>query len=66
MAIVKMKTLKEMDDKELNEKLREIKLEISKEKALSEVGASVKNPGRIREARKLVARILTIRKNKGG
>lgn len=58
MAILKMKRIREMNEKELDEKLRELKLEISKDRASSAIG-TVKNPGRIREMRRSVARILT-------
>ena len=58
MAIVKMKAVRGMADKELGEKLSELRLELSKERASSEIG-TVKNPGRIREIRRAVARILT-------
>jgi len=58
MAILKMKKIRELGEKELEERLRELKLELSKEKAASEIG-TVKNPGRIREIRRTIARILT-------
>ena len=64
MAILKSKKLREMNTKELDEKLKELKLELSKEIASSEVGGTVKNPGRIREIKKTIARILTIRAEK--
>lgn len=60
MAILKMKKIAEMSEKDLTEKKRELQLELSKEMALSEVGGSVKNPGRIKEIRKTIARILTV------
>ena len=66
MAILKTKKMREMSTKELDEKLKELRLEISKEIASSEVGGTVKNPGRIREIKKTIARILTIKKEKGG
>ncbi len=50
-----------MAEKEVEEKKRELQLELSKEMALSEVGGSVKNPGRIKEIKKTLARMLTIR-----
>jgi len=59
MAIERMRKLKELSEKELNEKLKELRLELSKDKASSEIG-TVKNPGRIKEIRKTIARILTI------
>ncbi|GEM_PF-2192777 len=59
MAIVRKSKLREMNNNELTEKLRELRLEISKEIAASEVGGTVKNSGRIRESKKTIARILT-------
>lgn len=64
MAILRMKQIREMKEAELNEKMKELKLELSKERASGEIGGTVKNPGRIREIRKTVARILTSRKQK--
>lgn len=57
MAILKPKKLREMDAKDMNEKLKELKMELSKERASSEIG-TVKNPGRIREIRRSIARTL--------
>jgi large subunit ribosomal protein L29 len=64
MAILKSKKIREMGDEERNEKLRELKLELFKERASSEVGASVKSPGRIKEIRRTIARIITIKHQK--
>ena len=61
MAILKMKQIRELGEKELEERMRELKLELSKEKASSEIG-TVKNPGRIREIRRTLARILTLKR----
>jgi ribosomal protein L29 len=58
MAIIKMKAAREMNEKDLNDKLNELKLELSKERASSEIG-TVKNPGRIGEIRVAIARLLT-------
>lgn len=60
MSILKSKKIAEMSEKDLTEKKRELQLELSKEMALSEVGGSVKNPGRIKEIKKTIARILTV------
>jgi large subunit ribosomal protein L29 len=57
MAIIKAKKVREMEVKDMDEKLKEMYLEMSKEKASSEIGGSVKNPGRIRELRRTIARI---------
>jgi len=59
MAILKTKKAREMNEKEILDKLSELNLELSKERAASEIG-TVKNPGRIRELRKTIARIKTI------
>ncbi|HLD85025.1 MAG TPA: 50S ribosomal protein L29 [archaeon] len=64
MAILKSKKIREMSDVEIREKIRELRLEVSKEKASSEVGGTVKNPGRICESRRTIARMLTIQHQK--
>lgn len=60
MAILKTRKARELGEKELSEKLKELYLEMSKEMASSEIGGSVKNPGRIREIRRTIARIKTV------
>lgn len=60
MAILKNKKIREMTEKEMDEKYKELKLELSKDKGSSEIG-TVKNPGRIRELRKTLARLQTDR-----
>lgn len=63
MAILKMKKIREMSEKDLDDRLHDLKLELSKERASSEIG-TVKNPGRIGEIRRTIARILTLRNAK--
>ena len=48
-----------MSEKELNDNINELKLELSKERAASEIGTA-KSPGRIRAIRKSLARIKTV------
>ena len=55
----RMKKLREMSDNDIAERLKEAKLELSKDRAASEIGTA-KSPGRIRNNRKTIARILTI------
>ena len=64
MAILKIKEIRKMDQKETNKNLRELRLELSKERANINIGANVTSPGRIREIRKTIARILTVREEK--
>lgn len=59
MAIERSRKLRELSEKELNDKMKELRLELSKDRAGSEIG-TVKNPGRIKEVRKTIAKILTI------
>ena len=61
MAIFKPKKIREMTEREAEEKLRELELELFKESGSKEIGGTVKNPGRIREIRRTIARIKTIR-----
>ncbi len=58
MAILRKKEIKTMSGEELRKKLADFRLEIMKLNAQRKVGGSI-NPGRLRELRKTVARILT-------
>ncbi len=60
MAILKSKSIRGSD---ANDKLKEIRLELMKELGASET-STVKNPGRVRELKRTVARILTINREK--
>ncbi|MEM5793885.1 MAG: 50S ribosomal protein L29 [Candidatus Aenigmatarchaeota archaeon] len=66
MKEFKAKQLREMKLEDLNKKLSELRLELMKEMANVKMGRPVKNPGKIRELRKTIARILTIKKEKSG
>ncbi len=62
MATIKKKDLRKLDKKEAGKKLDELRLELSKEQAKINIGASVTSPGQIRHLRRDIARILTIRR----
>jgi large subunit ribosomal protein L29 len=62
MAILRKKEIKKMSSDELDKKISELKLELAKEKANISIGATVTSPGRIREIKKTIARIETIRR----
>jgi len=64
LAIIKKKQLKQMSRPDLINRLNELKLEYAKEKGQIAVGGSPSNPGRIKEIKKTIARILTELKNK--
>ena len=61
MAIVKPKDVRNMKAEEIQSKLYEIKLELFKEMGNVKMGRPVKNNGRIKELKRTVARILTIK-----
>jgi len=59
MAIIKKKQLKEMTTPDLVNRYNELKLELSKERGQIAIGGSPTNPGRVKELRRTVAKILT-------
>lgn len=64
MAILRAKDIRKMKPEELKKRLKELRLELSKELGNVKMGRPIKNPGRIRELRRTIARILTIEKEK--
>jgi large subunit ribosomal protein L29 len=65
MARVKLKTLQEMNRKDLTEKLSELKAELMKLKSERAKGTLKKETGSIRWMRRDIARILTIFNERG-
>lgn len=59
---MKIKEIRKMKVEDLNKKLSELRLDLSKELGNVKMGRATKNPGRIREMRKTIAQILTIKK----
>jgi large subunit ribosomal protein L29 len=60
MAIIKKSKIREMADAELKAKLFEFQKELNTERGMLASGGRTSNPGKIRELRKSVARVLTI------
>lgn len=60
MSILRTEEMEEMGREELEEKLEELKLELSKEKAQVEIGGVPENAGKMNELKKTIARIKTI------
>jgi large subunit ribosomal protein L29 len=60
MAILKTRQIREMKPEDLNTRLKELKLELLKEMGNVKMGRAIKNPGKIKELRKTIARILTV------
>ena len=62
MAILRAKEIRGMKPEEIDRKISELRLELMKEMANVKMGRPVKNPGKIRELRRTIARLLTIKK----
>lgn len=62
MAIVRAKEVREMSDEQIEKQLKDLRNELLKERAITATGGAPENPGRIRELRRTIARILTIQK----
>ena len=62
MAILKKSKIREMSDKEKEDKIRELRLELFKEKGQADVSGTVKNSGLIKETRRTIAKIKTSQK----
>jgi large subunit ribosomal protein L29 len=66
MAIIKKSDLNKMSKTELDKKMNELKRELLKVETQKSMGMVPDNPGRVRELRKTIARIMTIKKRRGG
>ena len=62
MPVVRMREIRGMPADERKKKLDEIKTELVRLKTTVASGGTIENPGRIKELRKVVARILTVEK----
>jgi large subunit ribosomal protein L29 len=65
MAIIKKRQMKEMNDVDLVKRMRELRLELAKERGQIAIGGTASNPGKIKETKKTIARILTELKRRG-
>ncbi|RLI99823.1 MAG: 50S ribosomal protein L29 [Candidatus Aenigmatarchaeota archaeon] len=59
MAILKQHEVLKMQTEEKLKKIKEFKLELAKERSSVAIGGTVKNPGRLKEIKRTVARIKT-------
>lgn len=60
MAIIRKNELKQMNESQINERLTALKKEMMRYNAQIAVGTTPENPGRVRELKKTIARLLTI------
>ena len=59
MAMLKMKSIRELSEKDLRERVEQMKTELSKLQTENAKGTLRKETGKIRKVRKEVARLLT-------
>jgi len=59
-----VKQLKELKKEDLDKRISELKLELLKEQGNVKMGRAVKNPGKIKQIRRNIARILTIKQER--
>lgn len=62
---MKIKEIRNMKNEDLDKKLSELRLELSKELGSVKMGRAVKNPGKIKELRRSIARVMTVKKQLG-
>ncbi|NIW11873.1 MAG: 50S ribosomal protein L29, partial [Gammaproteobacteria bacterium] len=60
MPILRLKDIRAMSSEDRRKRLTELRTELMRLKTMIKAGGAVENPGRIRELRKTIARILTI------
>jgi large subunit ribosomal protein L29 len=60
VAILKSDEIRNMPEVEIRERLTSLREELASEKSAMALGSPPQNPGRIREMRRTIARILTI------
>jgi large subunit ribosomal protein L29 len=63
--VLKTKEIREFTKEERKEKLKELKEELMHERGVAAMGGSPASPGKIRQIRMSIARILTIMQEKG-
>lgn len=66
MAVLRIEDIRKMSDEELTKKLSELRLELLKEMGSVRMGRPIKNPGRVRELRRAIARIETVKRERRG
>jgi large subunit ribosomal protein L29 len=59
MAIFRAKDVRELSEVELQEQMGKIRLELIQHNGKVSAGGSTENPGRIRELRRTIARMMT-------
>jgi len=65
LAILKKRQMKELSDNDLVKRLNDIKLDLVKDRGQIAIGGTPSNPGKVKETKKTIAKILTELKRRG-
>ncbi len=65
MVILRNEDIRDMSSDEIDEKLTELRNELLRERSIVAAGGAPDNPGRIKEIRRTIARMKTIKAEKG-
>ncbi len=60
MPFLRVQGIREMSQTERARRLGEIRTELSKLRTMIKAGGSIENPGRVKDLRKAIARIMTV------
>jgi len=60
MPILRMEEIREMSNENKEEKLQELRTELTKLQTMIKAGGAIENPGRTKVLKKTIARILTV------
>jgi len=60
VAIIKKKQMKELGTADAKKRLAELRLDLAKDRAQIAVGGSPPNPGKTREKKRTIAKLLTL------
>ena len=63
--VLKAKEIREMSSEERNKKLNDLKSELMHERGVASMGGSPPSPGKIRQLRMSIAKLLTIMREEG-
>lgn len=61
MPILRLKDARSMSNEDRRKRLDELRTELSRLRTMTKAGGAVENPARIRELRKAIARLLTVK-----
>ncbi len=60
MPFLRLTSIREMNSVEREERLRELKVELSQLRAMIKAGGALENPSRVKELRRAIARVMTV------